>query len=58
MMPTYEYKSVTLKREPGKPYDDPDISAILNDEGAEGWQLVSVAVIPPAMLSIFYLMRQ
>ncbi len=56
----YEYQSVYRIHIPGTEYDSAD--DVLNDEGMDGWELVSVAVVNAVYenhaYEIFYLKRK
>lgn len=56
MPAAYEFKSVVVETMAGEPYQN--VGETLDFYGAQGWQLVSVQVIQPALQTIFYLMRQ
>ena len=56
----WEYQSVYRKHMPGTDYTSAD--EVLNDEGLDGWELVSVvaisAIYENATFEIFYLKRK
>jgi hypothetical protein len=56
----WEYQSVYKKHVPGTPYGSAD--EVLNDEGLDGWELVSVVVVNAVYenhaYEIFYLKRK
>lgn len=59
-MPAFEYQSVYRTHTPGTPYASAD--DVLNDEGLDGWELISVVVVAAVYenhtYEIFYLKRK
>lgn len=62
MTATWEYKVITLKHSGGglklvvTPTDDETI-AVLNREGAQGWELVNALCVGPGQPTVLYLKR-
>ena len=60
MAAPWEYQSVYRIHKPGTPYASND--DVLNDEGADGWELISVVIVNAIYenhaYEIFYLKRK
>ncbi len=60
MAQTFEYQSIYKEHIPGQPYTSAD--DVLNDEGSDGWELISVSVVSgiyqTKVYEIFYMQRK